>query len=148
MKLSAGDRAPNFSTPDQNGVIHTLAAYKGKWVLLYFYPKDFTTGCTTEACKFRDNFDKLKDKVVVVGVSNDSIDSHKKYTEHYSLPFTLLADTDKHMTGAYGTDGILFTRRTSFLINPDGIIEKIYEKVNPQIHAEQILIDLAAMQNT
>lgn len=146
MKLSAGLNAPDFTAPDQNGMTHTLAQYKGKWVLLYFYPKDFTSGCTTEACKFRDNFGKLKDRVEILGVSNDSVESHKKYSDHYTLPFTLLADPEKIMTKTYGTDGILFTRRTSFLINPQGVIVKIYEKVNPQIHAEEVLTDLAVFQ--
>lgn len=146
MKLSAGTKAPEFSVPDQFGAGHTLGEYKGRWVLLYFYPKDFTTGCIKEACKFRDSFEELSKKVTILGVSTDSVESHKKFAEYYKLPFTLLADTNKELTKAYGTDGILFTRRTSFLIDPEGKIVKIYEHVNPEIHADEILTDLISFQ--
>ena len=146
MKLTTGMRAPDFSAPDQNGRTHSLHEYRGKWVLLYFYPKDFTSGCTTEACKFRDNFEKLKDRIVILGVSNDSVESHKKYSDHYALPFTLLADPNKVMTKTFGADGFIFARRTSFLINTKGIIAKIYEKVNPKIHADEILSDINSLQ--
>lgn len=142
MKLTIGDKAPEFSLPDQEGTQHTLSQYKGKWVLLYFYPKDFTPGCTTEACSFRDNFNDLKDNVVILGVSRDTVDSHKKFAQVHALPFTILADPEKTVINAYGTDGVIFTKRTSFLINPEGIIHKIYEDVHPDKHVQEILADL------
>lgn len=144
--LNINSEAPDFRLNDQDGVVHNLSDYKGKWLLIYFYPKDFTTGCTKEACGLRDNFSKLKDKVEIVGISSDSVVSHKKFTEKYGLPFTLLADTNKKTIKDYGTDGAIFAKRTSFLINPQGLIEKIYEKVNPASHAEQILEDLISLK--
>jgi peroxiredoxin Q/BCP len=146
MKLTEGIQAPDFSAPDQNGQTHSLQDYSDKWLLLYFYPKDFTSGCTTEACSLRDNFGELQKLVNVVGVSTDSVDSHKKFANKYRLPFTLLADDDKKITKAYGTDGFIFNKRTSFLIGPDGIIRKIYEKVKPDQHAAEILKDLKDLQ--
>ncbi|MBI3577258.1 peroxiredoxin [Candidatus Gottesmanbacteria bacterium] len=142
MKLLVGNHAPEFSAPDQNGKIHTLADYKGKWVLLYFYPKDFTSGCTVEACSIRDNFKELSKLVTVLGVSADSVASHKKFIAKHELPFTLLADPERKVINAYGTNGIIFTKRTSFLIDARGIIAKIYEKVNPATHVSEILSDL------
>jgi peroxiredoxin Q/BCP len=142
MKLEIGNPAPAFSALDQNNNRHTLNDYSGRWLVLYFYPKDFTSGCTVEAQQFRDAFNKLKEKAVVVGVSSDTIDSHKQFCDKYGLQFTLLADTDKKMITDYGADGLIFTRRVSFLIDPDGNIGKIYDKVNPEIHAQEILNDL------
>ena len=139
MKLNVGDNALNFNLPDSDGKMHKLTDYKGRWLLLYFYPKDFTPGCTTEACNFRDNFSKLKEKLEIVGVSGDSVESHTKFSKKYSLPFTILADPKKETIKEYGTDGLIFAKRTSFLINPEGKIKKIYEKVNPSIHAQEIL---------
>ncbi len=143
--------APDFTLPDQDGKEHTLSHHRGEWVLLYFYPKDDTPGCTKEACTIRDtfpNFGKLNAKVF--GVSADPVASHKKFAEKYALPFTLLADTDKLAVRAYGVwgekkfmgktfEGIT---RTSFLINPAGKIKKIYESVKPEIHAAEVLEDL------
>lgn len=146
MKLTIGNVAPDFSIPDQEGQIHNLTEYKGKWVLLYFYPKDFTSGCTVEACSLRDNFNKLTKLVTVLGVSADSVESHKKFIEKYQLPFTLLADTDRKMITDFGVNGFIFPKRTSFLINPSGTIIKIYEKVNPATHAAEILSDLSSLQ--
>jgi peroxiredoxin Q/BCP len=145
MKLKKGATAPNFKLPDANGKVHSLSEYKGKWLLMYFYPRDNTPGCTKEACSFRDNFSKLKRAVEIVGVSGDSVKSHKNFSEKYSLPFTLLADPEKAIIKKYGTEGIIFAKRTSFLINPKGVIEKIYEKVNPSTHAEEIINDLAEL---
>ena len=148
MQLREGDKAPNFSLQDQNGKIHSLADYSGKQVLLYFYPKDDTAGCTTEACEIRDNFPSFQNlQTVVLGVSADSVASHKKFAEKYSLPFPLLADEDKTVIEAYGVwgkkkfmgkgyEGIL---RTSFLIDAKGVIEKIYEQVKPAIHAKEVI---------
>ena len=139
MKLNIREKAPYFELPDQEGKMHKLTDYKNRWLLLYFYPKDFTPGCTTEACSFRDNFSKLKERLEIVGVSGDSIESHTNFSKKYSLPFTILADPKKETIRDYGTDGLIFAKRTSFLINPEGEIEKIYEKVDPSIHAQEIL---------
>ncbi|MFA5051838.1 MAG: peroxiredoxin [Patescibacteria group bacterium] len=146
MKLTEGSPAPNFSTPDQDGYLHKLGDYAGKWLLLYFYPKDFTPGCTTEACSLRDNFTELQKLVNVIGISTDTVDSHKKFADKYQLPFTLLADNDKRITKAYGADGLIFNKRSSFLIGPDSIIKKIYEKVKPEQHAAEIIADLKKLQ--
>jgi peroxiredoxin Q/BCP len=148
---SVGQQAPDFSLPDQDGVTHALSSYKGKWVLLYFYPKDNTPGCTIEACTIRDQFkDFQKIDAVVLGVSTDSVKSHKKFVDGFNLPFTLLADEHKEVVGKYGVFGekkmmgrtYMGTRRTSFLIEPSGKIAKVYEKVKPEMHAAQVLADL------
>ena len=143
--------APDFILPDQDGNKHKLSDYKGQWVLVYFYPKDNTPGCTTEACALRDNFPAFKKlKIQVFGISADSEKSHKKFVDKYQLPFTLLADEDKKTAKKYGVweeksmfgvkyMGIL---RNSYLINPDGKIAKIYEKVKPSAHAEEVLKDI------
>lgn len=153
MKLSVGERAPEFSLPDQNGVVHTLSECVGKWVLLYFYPKDNTPGCTKEAEALRDVFPDFSTlNVVVFGISSDSIASHKKFAEKYTLPFVLLSDEGKDMVRAYGVwgtkkmmgreyEGIF---RTSFLISPEGTIAKIYEQVKPELHAAEVLSDVKA----
>ncbi len=149
-------QAPLFSLPDQNGKIHTLSSYLGKWVLIYFYPKDDTPGCTTEACVLRDAFPAFeKLDAVILGVSADTEKSHKKFEEKYSLPFTLLTDTEKSVINNYGVWApkkfmgreFLGILRTSFLINPEGKIVKVYEKVKPAKHAEEVLADLTAFQN-
>lgn len=133
-----GDKAPELQLPDQEGVVHTLSQYRGKWVLLYFYPKDDTPGCTKEACAIRDTMPQVSSaQLVVLGVSADSVESHKKFAEKYELPFTLLADKNKECISAYGV-----TRRSSFLINPEGLIIKVYESVKPELHIEEVLRDL------
>lgn len=147
MQLNIGDKAPVFSAPDQNGKTRKLSNYKGKWLLLYFYPKDFTLGCTREACEFRDNFSELNKKVNIVGVSPDSQESHAKFAAKHDLPFTLLADTKRQIISAYGAKVGIFTRRFSYLINPEGRIAKIYRSVNPRIHAKQILKDLKSFHS-
>jgi peroxiredoxin Q/BCP len=150
-KLVIGKNAPAFSLPDQEGKMHSLKDYVGKWVLLYFYPKDDTPGCTTEACAIRDAFlDFEKNNAVVLGVSCDSPKSHAKFVEKYKLPFTLLADEEKTVVNAYGVWApkkfmgreYLGVLRTSFLIDPEGKIKKIYEKVKPAIHADEVLNDI------
>jgi len=150
-KLKVGDSAPEFSLPDQEGKTHSLAQYLGKWVLLYFYPKDDTPGCTKEACAIRDAFEDFKkNNAVVLGVSTDSPKSHSKFVQKYKLPFTLLADEEKTLVNAYkvwapkkfmGRE-YLGTLRVSFLIDPQGKIKKIYDKVKPEIHADEVLSDL------
>lgn len=145
MKLTVGMSAPDFSAPDQSDKNHSLGDFTGRWLLLYFYPKDFTSGCTTEACNFRDNFAKLSKFVTILGVSGDSVESHKKFAEKYTLPYLLLADPERKIIADYGTNGIIFTKRTSFLINPKGIIAKIYDRVDPQKHALQIMNDITEL---
>lgn len=149
-----GDRAPAFTLPDQEGAEHTLSDYTGKWVLLYFYPKDDTPGCTIEACTIRDQFkDFTTIGAEVLGVSTDSVASHKKFAEKFELPFTLLADEHKEVVGAYGVFGekkmygktYMGTMRTSFLIDPSGKIAKVYEKVKPETHAAEVIADLKAL---
>lgn len=150
---TAGKPASNFTLPDQKGNSLKLSDFKGQWVVLYFYPKDDTPGCTKEACGFRDNFPKFeKLKVKVFGVSADSTEKHTKFANKYQLPFTLLSDPDKKVLEKYGVwaekkflgkkyMGIL---RTTFLIDPQGKIFKIYENVKPVGHAEEVLKDLVA----
>ena len=149
--------APDFRLPDQDGKIHSLADYRGKWILLYFYPKDDTPGCTMEACSIRDNFPEFgKVDVVVLGISVDSEKSHKKFSEKHHLPFTLLADEKKEVVrkyGAWGTKKFLGreydgTSRTSFLIDPNGRIAKMYEKVKPMVHAEEVLRDISLFKKS
>lgn len=151
MNLKTGQRAPSFALPDQHGEKHKLADYKGKWVLLYFYPRDDTPGCTKEACSIRDNFSGFRKlDAEVLGVSADSVRSHEKFARKYDLPFTLLADEDKKLVNRYGVWGLKKSfgrefegiRRTSFLIDPKGKIARIYENVKPTGHAEQVLQDL------
>jgi peroxiredoxin Q/BCP len=151
MKLHIHQPAPNFSLPDQDGEIHKLSDYTGKWVLLYFYPKDDTPGCTKEACSLRDNFPHFQNsELTVLGISKDSITSHKKFAEKYTLPFPLLADEQKEVIQAYDVwqeksmmgkkyMGIV---RTSFLIDQEGKIAKIYEKVKPEVHVKEVLSDI------
>lgn len=154
MLPKVGQRAPSFSLPDQDGKNHTLSRYKGKWVLLYFYPKDDTPGCTVEACRLRDNFPKFGQlNAVVLGVSADPIERHAKFAAKYKLPFTILADPEKEVVNKYGVWGLkkmlgrsyMGTRRTSFLIDPAGKIAKVYEKVKPPQHAAEVLTDLQAL---
>lgn len=150
MKITQGDAAPHFSLPDQTGQMRDLKSYLGSWVLLYFYPKDDTPGCTLEACSIRDNWKPFQAAgITVVGVSTDGVTSHKKFTHRYKLPFTLLADEDKTMVKAYGVYGkkkfmgreYMGTNRMSFLINPEGKVAKVYEKVKPTEHALEVLHD-------
>ena len=149
--IKLNQKAPDFTLPDQDGNKHKLSNYHGEWVLLYFYPKDDTPGCTTEACTLRDNlpkFSKLTAKIF--GISVDSVASHKKFAEKYKLPFTLLADEDKKVVQKYGVwqeksmygKKYMGTVRNSYLINPEGKIVKIYEKVKPETHAADVLSDL------
>lgn len=148
MSIGVGDKAPSFSALDQNGNEHKLADYKGKWLLLYFYPRDNTPGCTKEACGFRDLYSKLTKQMEIVGVSSNSVNSHANFAEKYSLPFTLLADPEKKVLDSYGANGIILAKRTSFLIDPNGKIAKIYKSVKPAEHPEQILKDFSAIKSS
>ncbi|MBM4055770.1 MAG: thioredoxin-dependent thiol peroxidase [Planctomycetes bacterium] len=154
MTLKHDDRAPEFTLSDQNGKTHKLSEFKGQWVLIYFYPRDSTPGCTKEACAFRDSFtDFEKMGAVIIGISTDSVESHEKFAKKYQLPFILLADEDKKVVEAYGVWGMKKfmgkehegTIRMSFLINPEGNIAKIYETVKPTDHAKEVLKDLKEM---
>ena len=152
--LRTNAKAPDFSLADQDGMMHSLSEYAGRWLLLYFYPKDDTPGCTQEACSFRDSLAELKTKgLTIVGVSTDSVASHRKFADKFTLPFTLLADEKKETVNAYGVwaeksmygKKYMGTLRSSFLIRPDGTIAKIYEKVKPGEHAAEILHDMDDM---
>ncbi len=140
---------------DQEGKEHSLSDYTGEWVVLYFYPKDDTPGCTKEACAFRDNLPKFKKiNANVFGVSVDPVKKHAKFAEKFQLPFTLLSDEDKTVVNAYGLWAkkkfmgreYMGTLRTSFIIDPKGVIAKVYEGVKPETHAEEVLQDLKTLQ--
>ncbi|MFZ1627056.1 MAG: thioredoxin-dependent thiol peroxidase [Candidatus Moraniibacteriota bacterium] len=148
---TVGRMAPAFSLSDQTGETHALKQYRGQWVILYFYPKDDTPGCTVEACAFRDNFSALKKAgAVVLGVSIDPVRKHAKFSEKYSLPFVLLSDEEKKIVEAYGVWGkkkfmgreYMGTNRVSFLITPTGKLAKIYDPVRPAEHVAEVLEDI------
>lgn len=142
-KLQPGDPAPDFTLSDAAGQAHRLADYRGQTVVLYFYPKDDTPGCTREACNLRDNYAKLTDRgIVVLGVSYDDSASHRQFAEKYNLPFTLLADTEKKVADLYGVKGALYASRTTFVIGPDGKLVTVIDSVDTGAHAEQILAAL------
>lgn len=147
-KLKIGDKAPMFEGKNQDGNLLKLTDFKGKKVVLYFYPKDDTPGCTAEACSLRDNYTELLNKgFVVIGVSADDEKSHKKFISKYELPFHLIADTEKVILNAYGTWGekkmygksYMGVLRYTFIISEDGAIEKIFEKVDTKNHSQQIM---------
>ena len=140
-ELAAGDAAPGFSLTDQNGDEHSLSDYRGNKVLVYFYPKDFTSGCTTEACAIRDEFADYREAgIVVLGISGDSEESHKAFELEHQLPFTLLADIGLKVAAQYGAAGAMnFARRQSFLIDESGKLLAILRKVNPRTHSQDVL---------
>ena len=144
--------APDFTLPDVSGKTHTLKEYKGRWVVLYFYPKDDTPGCTAEACSLRDARDTLAEMgAEIIGVSKDDASSHEKFKAKYSLNFTLLTDTEAKVIDSYGAwgkkmygrEGIL---RKTFIINPSGQVVKVYGRVTPVGHGKQIIADLRGLQ--
>jgi peroxiredoxin Q/BCP len=148
LKLKPGDRAPDFTAATQDGTTVSLADFKGKHVILYFYPRDDTPGCTKEACAFRDEFGQFEKKnAVVLGVSTDPVKSHAKFAAKFKLPFTLLSDEEKQIVEAYGVWGeksfmgrkYLGTHRVTFLIAPDGSIQKVWPGVKPEEHAAEVL---------
>ena len=150
--LAAGDPAPDFELYDQHGRMHSIEDYRGQWITLYFYPKDDTPGCTTEACEFRDNIFAFRDRnCLVLGVSLDDVDSHREFAEKHGLPFPLLADTDGMAADAYGVRtrmlGFSIAKRQTFLIDPAGRIARHYREVDPTTHSKQVLADLDALQN-
>lgn len=151
LELKEGDKAPVFAAETSGGGKVSLSDYTGKNVILYFYPKDDTPGCTKEACAFRDGFADFKKKgAVIFGVSPDSVKSHDKFVEKFKLPFTLLADVDKKIVEAYGVWGeksfmgrkYMGVFRVTFLIGPDGKIRKIWPNVKPEEHAAEVLAEL------
>ena len=153
LALQVGDLAPDFSANTTNSGRLSLAELRGKHVILYFYPKDDTPGCTKEACAFRDQYAAFKRLgAVVLGVSTDPVKAHDKFTDKFKLPFTLLADVDKKMVSAYGVWGeksfmgrkYQGTHRVTFLIGPDGRIQKIWPLVKPEAHAAEVLAALKA----
>ena len=146
-----GQAAPDFRLQDQKGAWHTLAQYKGKWVVLYFYPKDFTPGCTTEVCTFRDDVLKLhKQGAEVLGVSLDDVKSHADFAEKYHVPFPLLSDAKQETAKAYGvlTTHLTFVyaRRETFVIDPQGKVAKHYKDVDPKENSTQVLADLETLK--
>lgn len=152
QSLTLGSAAPEFRLQDQNGQWHQLKDYRGKWVALYFYPKDNTPGCTTQACEFRDNIFAFRAlDAVILGVSVDDVESHQKFAEEHGLPFTLLADTTKETARKYGVlkryVGVLeMAKRDTFLIDPQGRIAKRYADVDPQGHSQVVLEDIKALK--
>jgi peroxiredoxin Q/BCP len=151
-EIREGDPAPGFELKDQDGQLHSLEDYRDKWVAVYFYPKDDTPGCTTEACEFRDEIFAFKElDCQVLGVSLDDAVSHKAFADKFSLPFPLLADTDGTTSEAYGVKtkmfGMTVAKRQTFLIDPDGHIAKHYAKVDPDTHAQQVLSDLRELKS-
>jgi peroxiredoxin Q/BCP len=146
-----GKKAPDFDIPDQHGIFHTLKEYQGKWLVLYFYPKDDTPGCTTEALNFTTDYKTIEGLgAVVVGASLDSIESHKAFADKYNIPFTLLADKDKIMSNAYGVVKNIplmnYAKRQTFIINPQGIVAKFYADVKSSTHSQEVIADLKTLQ--
>jgi thioredoxin-dependent peroxiredoxin len=153
--MEVNDKAPEFTSLDQNGEKVSLKNYRDKWVVLYFYPRADTPGCTIEACSFRDSFARLgKTGAAVVGVSPDTAKDQKKFEEKFDLPFTLLADADKKICTAYGVmqeknmygRKVMGVARTTFVIGPDGKIKHIFRKVKPEGHADEVLAYLKEAQ--
>jgi len=152
-QLAVGATAPEFELSDQNGQLHSLEDYRDQWVVLYFYPKDETPGCTTEACEFRDNIFAYKDlNAQILGVSLDDVESHKAFAENHGLPFPLLADVEGGVSAAYGVKtrmfGMTVAKRQTFIVGPNGTIAKHYEKVKPADHSKQVLADLQELSAT
>jgi len=148
---NAGKPAPSFDLPDSNGVRHTLATYHGKWLVLYFYPKDDTPGCTKEACSFRDDLHKLEALgASVVGVSVDDSNSHAEFAKKYHLPFPLLSDKDGKVADSYGAltnlGLVKMAKRDTFLIDPQGMLQKAYLSVDTSRHSQQIIDDLTSLK--
>jgi len=153
--LKIGNKAKDFALPDQDGKIHKLSDYLGNFVLIYFYPKDDTPGCTKEACMLRDDFPNFnKTEAKILGISADSVKSHKKFAEKYNLPFTLLSDEDKKVLEKYSVikeksmfgKSFLGIKRISYLIDKEGKIAKIYENVKPAAHAQEVLDDIKSLK--
>ena len=152
-ELQTGEPAPGFELTDQNNKSHALKDYRNSWLVLYFYPKDDTPGCTTEACNFRDDYLHYKKMgVTVLGVSIDNNQSHAEFAEKYHLPFPLLADNQgqvaKQYNAFFSMGPLKFAKRHSFIIDPQGKVAKIYRKVNPETHSQEIISDLKKLINS
>ncbi|MCU1309610.1 MAG: alkyl hydroperoxide reductase/Thiol specific antioxidant/Mal allergen [Candidatus Angelobacter sp.] len=149
--LAVGSKSPEFTLTSQDGVSTSLSQFKGKWVVLYFYPKDFTQGCTIEAHNFqRDEQQYEKKNTVVLGVSLDSVDSHKNFCAKEGLSFKLLADPSHEVAATYGSlmdfKGTTYAARNTFIVDPSGVIRKMYKGVNPNKHSEEVLAALSELQ--
>ncbi len=149
--LEVGDKAPNFILNDQNNEAHQLSDYEGRWVILYFYPKDDTPGCTTQACDFRDAVKRIiASRSVVFGLSLDSVESHKRFSDKNNLPFSLLSDEEGVVAKSYDSlnnfMGYKSAKRNTFIINPEGLLSKIYLSVDPKTHSQMVLNDLSLLQ--
>ena len=149
--LEVGDKAPNFILNDQNNEAHQLSDYEGRWVILYFYPKDDTPGCTTQACDFRDAVKRIiASRSVVFGLSLDSVESHKRFSDKNNLPFSLLSDEEGMAAKSYDSlnnfMGYKSAKRNTFIINPQGFLSKIYLSVDPKTHSQMVLSDLSLLQ--
>jgi|FLOH01.1.fsa_nt_gi thioredoxin-dependent peroxiredoxin len=145
-ELKVGELAPDFSLSDQDGNVQTLSAYRGQKVVVYFYPKDDTPGCTKEACSIRDDFTMFQDaRIIVFGISYDDAESHREFQAKYHLPFILLSDTDKSVSKSYESQGMFFASRKTFLIDENGILVKIYENVDVSTHGKDIIAAFAEL---
>lgn len=147
---TVGGPAPDFELLDQYGETHALADYKGKWLVVYFYPRADTPGCTTEACNFRDNIYAVRGAgAEVIGISVDPVEDQKKFSDKYKLPFTLLSDTEGTTCDAFGVlrkfGGTEVANRETFLIDPDGNLARHYTQVNPETHTQEVIADLKAL---
>lgn len=150
-RLRIGDPAPEFQLPDQQSTPHALSDYRGRWLVLYFYPRDDTPGCTREACRFRDDFEQLQAlHAQVIGISVDATDSHARFAAKYHLPFPLLADTQGLVAAQYGVliklGPLKMTRRMTFIIGPDGRIAYLFPRVNPDRHVREVTRILKGLQ--
>jgi thioredoxin-dependent peroxiredoxin len=153
MSLQVGDTAPDFALPDAAGNLVKLADFRGQRVVLYFYPRDNTPGCTKEACGFRDAYASYQEKAVVLGISTDDAKSHAKFAAKFDLPFPLLIDQGGEVASRYESYGLkkfmgkeyMGISRSTFVIGPQGTLEKIYRKVKPETHANEVLADLDAL---
>ena len=151
-QIKVGSKAPNFNLSDQNSIQHQLSDYEGSWVILYFYPKDDTPGCTTQACDFRDAVKRIiASKSNVFGVSLDSVESHKRFADKNNLTFSLLSDESGEVSEAYDSLNNFMSfksaKRNTFIIDPDGKVAKIYLSVKPSTHSQMVLNDLNQLQN-
>lgn len=150
-EIEVGQAAPDFQLPDQYQKMHSLSDYSGRWLVLYFYPKDDTPGCTTEACNFRDEIFRLRELgAEVLGVSIDSPESHARFAEKHGLPFSLLSDEDGRVAESYGSlrrvGPLQMAKRHTFIIDPEGGIAGIYRKVNPKTHSDTVIADIQSLQ--
>lgn len=151
--LGVGDAAPAFRLMDQNGQTHTLEGYRGRWLVLYFYPKNDTPGCTTEACEFRDDiFEFRKMDVALLGVSTDDVESHQAFAEKYHLPFPLLSDGTGEVAESYGAlfslGPLRFAKRHSFIVDPEGRLARVYRKVTPKTHSDEVIAELRRLRGS